>query len=111
MPWNIWAANGVTGAALNYLQAPGVQNGRTEQTVYGGTLSADLGQYGWRLPGARNGIAHDQTTREFASQVTEIGRTIKAGTPAATKAFDEKYGAAQKACEAWLSAEMKKRKS
>jgi hypothetical protein len=53
----------------------------------------------------------DQATREFAGQVTEIGRTIKAGTPAATKAFEEKYGGAQKACEAWVSAELKKRKS
>ena len=57
VPYNIWAVNGVTPAALNYLQVPLVANGRTEQTVYGGTLQADLGQYGWRLPGARNGLA------------------------------------------------------
>jgi len=57
VPWNIWAVNGVNAAALNYLQAPGLKEGRTEQTVYGGTLSADLGAYGWKLPGARNGIA------------------------------------------------------
>jgi hypothetical protein len=53
----------------------------------------------------------DEATREFVSQVTEIGRTIKPGTPAATKAFEEKYGGAQKACEAWFVAETKKRKS
>ena len=53
----------------------------------------------------------DQATREFASQVTEIGRTIKPGTPAATKTFEEKYGGAQKACETWFVAEAKKRKS
>ena len=55
----------------------------------------------------------DQTTREFANQVTEIGRTIKAkvGTPASTKEFEEKYGSTRKACEAWFVTEMKKRKS
>jgi len=53
----------------------------------------------------------DAATREFAGQVTDIGRTIKVGTPAATKAFEEKYGSAQMACEAWLRAELKKRKS
>jgi hypothetical protein len=53
----------------------------------------------------------DQVTREFAGYVTELARTIKAGTPAATTAFNEKYGGAQKACEAWFLTEMKKRKS
>ena len=53
----------------------------------------------------------DQVAREFAGQVTEIGRTIKAGTPAAAKTFEEKYGGAQKACETWFLAETKKRKS
>ena len=53
----------------------------------------------------------DKATREFASQVTEIGRTIKTGTPAAKKTFEEKYGGVQKACETWFLAEAKKRKS
>src|SRR5262249_13648936 len=55
----------------------------------------------------------DQVTREFADQVIAIGRTIKAkaGAPAAAKEFEEKYGSAQKACEALFVAEMKKRKS
>jgi len=57
VPWNIWSVGGVTQAALNYLQTPGVQTGRTEQNIVGGTLQADLGQYGLRLPGAKNGLA------------------------------------------------------
>ena len=54
----------------------------------------------------------DQTARELLDQAIAIRRTIKvkAGTPAATKEFEEKYGSAQKACEAWFLAEMKKRK-
>lgn len=52
----------------------------------------------------------DQVTREFAPQVTEIGRAIKAGTPSAAKEFDAKYGSALKSCESWFAAEIKKRK-
>ena len=56
VPWNIFQLGGVSQAALNYLQTPGFQNGFTEQSVVGGTVSGDLGQYGWRLPWAKDGI-------------------------------------------------------
>ena len=56
VPWNIFALGGVTPAALNYLQTPGLQEGFTEQSVVGGTVSGDLGMYGWRLPWAKDGI-------------------------------------------------------
>ncbi|HEX4523620.1 MAG TPA: TonB-dependent receptor, partial [Casimicrobiaceae bacterium] len=56
VPYNIFALGGVTPAALAYLQTPGLQRGSTEQMVQGGTLSADLGQYGWKLPWAKSGI-------------------------------------------------------
>jgi outer membrane receptor protein involved in Fe transport len=56
VPWNIFALGGVNQAALNYLQTPGLQEGFTEQSVVGGTMSGDLGMYGWRLPWAKDGI-------------------------------------------------------
>lgn len=56
VPWDIWRLGGVTQAALNYLQVDGVQNGRTRQDVQGATLTADLGDYGIRLPAAKNGV-------------------------------------------------------
>jgi iron complex outermembrane recepter protein len=56
VPYNIWALGGVTPAALSYLQTPGFQKGSTSQTVQGGTISGDLGIYGWTLPLAKNGI-------------------------------------------------------
>jgi len=56
VPWDIWRLGGVTQAAVNYMQAPGLQNGRTEQTVLGATLTSDLGKYGVRLPTAKTGV-------------------------------------------------------
>lgn len=57
VPYNLWSLGGVTQAALGYIQIPGFQKGSTEQTVAGGSISADLGSYGMKLPSAKNGIA------------------------------------------------------
>jgi len=56
VPWNIFHLGGVTPAAVNYLAVPGLQKGFTEQSVVGATVSGDLGQYGARLPWAKDGI-------------------------------------------------------
>jgi outer membrane receptor protein involved in Fe transport len=57
VPYNIFATGGVTQGALAYLQTPGFQNGSTEQSVVGLTVTSDLGTaYGWRSPWAKNGI-------------------------------------------------------
>ena len=57
VPWNIWQIGGVNQAALAYLQTPGLQNGETRMHVINGTISADLGQHGIKLPSARDGLA------------------------------------------------------
>jgi len=46
----------VTPAALDYLQVPGLQNGYTSQDVFAYTASSDLGAYGIKMPGAKNGV-------------------------------------------------------
>jgi outer membrane receptor protein involved in Fe transport len=56
VPYNIWALGGVTPGALAYLSTPGFQKGFTEQKIQGGTLSVDLGNYGWKMPSAKNGV-------------------------------------------------------
>jgi iron complex outermembrane receptor protein len=56
VPWDIWHIGGVNQAQLNYLQTPGLQNGETRLHVINGTLSADLGQHGIKMPGARDGL-------------------------------------------------------
>ena len=56
VPYDIWRLGGVTGAALNYLQIPLLANGSTQQQVHGGSVSADLGNYGLKSPWAKDGI-------------------------------------------------------
>lgn len=56
VPYNIWKLGGVTPAALAYIQIPGLQKGGTSQTIQGGNIGADLGNYGWKLPDAKNGV-------------------------------------------------------
>jgi iron complex outermembrane receptor protein len=56
VPYDIWRLGGVTPEALDYLQTPGFQNGLTSQSVIGGSVSSDLGEYGLQSPMANNGI-------------------------------------------------------
>jgi outer membrane receptor protein involved in Fe transport len=56
VPWDIFHTGGVTPAQINYIVTPAFQTGSTERRVYGATLGADLGMYGWRLPWAKDGI-------------------------------------------------------
>jgi len=56
VPYNIFTLGGVTPAAVAYVSVPGFKKGDTVQRVQGGTTSADLGNYGWRLPGSKEGI-------------------------------------------------------
>ena len=57
MPYDVFHIGGVTQAALNYLQTPGMMNGYTAQSVVGVNVSSDLGSaYGWTLPWAKDGI-------------------------------------------------------
>ena len=56
VPWNIWAPNGVTPAALNYLQIPLVQTGETEQRVVSASFTGNLGEYGIKLPTTDTGL-------------------------------------------------------
>jgi iron complex outermembrane receptor protein len=57
VPWDIFHIGGVTQAALNYLQTPGFKSGYTFQNVVGLHVDSDLGEaYGWKLPGAKNGV-------------------------------------------------------
>ena len=61
VPYNIFqrGPNGeslVTDEALNFLQGVGVVDGETEQINFGGTLQADLGDFGIKSPLTDNGI-------------------------------------------------------
>jgi iron complex outermembrane receptor protein len=56
VPYNPWSLGGVTPAQLAYLQTPGSRQGSTQQSIQGASLSADLGDYGMKLPMATNGV-------------------------------------------------------
>ncbi|MGD9264850.1 MAG: TonB-dependent receptor [Lysobacterales bacterium] len=61
VPYNIFqrGPNGeslVTQEALDYIQGIGIVNGATAQYVWGGSIQADLGEYGWQLPSADYGM-------------------------------------------------------
>jgi outer membrane receptor protein involved in Fe transport len=56
VPYNIWSLGKVTPEALKYLQTPGFKRGSTSQSVQGFNLSSDLGEYGLKMPLAKNGV-------------------------------------------------------
>jgi iron complex outermembrane recepter protein len=55
-PYNPFQNGGVTADALNYLQVPGLQQGKIEQEIYAGSVTGDLGAYGVKSPFAQEGI-------------------------------------------------------
>ena len=57
VPWNIFRTGGVTQDALDYIVLPLFARGTTDQFVVSGHLEGDLGEYGWRLPTANEGVA------------------------------------------------------
>jgi outer membrane receptor protein involved in Fe transport len=56
VPYDIWRIGGVSQAALNYLHTPALQTGETQLRQMAATATADLGKYGLKMPGARDGL-------------------------------------------------------
>ena len=56
VPYNPWTVGGVTPEMLAYIQIPGQQFGYTKQQIQSGTIGADLGEYGLRVPTSQNGV-------------------------------------------------------
>ncbi|HET7711339.1 MAG TPA: TonB-dependent receptor [Thermoanaerobaculia bacterium] len=57
VPYNIFKVGGVTKAAVDYISIPLLTNTDLLTEVVAGTLSADLGKMGMRLPSAAEGIS------------------------------------------------------
>jgi len=75
VPWNIWDPNGVTPEALGYVATPGFARGDTTQTVVTAALSSDLGNYGLKLPTAKDGIGI-----AFGAEYRQEGLTFETDT-------------------------------
>lgn len=56
VPYNPWLLGGVTAAQLAYLQTPGFRKGTTNLSLQGASVAVDLGEYGVKLPWAKNGL-------------------------------------------------------
>lgn len=56
VPYNAFRTGGVTQEALDYLQAPGLQQGTIDQEIYNASVNGDLGQYGIKLPSANEPV-------------------------------------------------------
>jgi iron complex outermembrane recepter protein len=56
VPWNIFQPGGVTPAAIAYISVPGEQKGYTQELVWEGDLTGDLGKMGIQLPTAKSGL-------------------------------------------------------
>jgi iron complex outermembrane recepter protein len=56
VPWNIFQLGGVTPAAVKYLEVPGEQKGFTQEDVWEGSVTGDLGKMGVKTPWASSGL-------------------------------------------------------
>jgi iron complex outermembrane receptor protein len=57
VPYNPWGTGaGITPAALNYVTIPTVLTGNTEERIWDGNLTGDLGKYGLKVPGNDSGL-------------------------------------------------------
>lgn len=115
VPWNIFSGTtsvqgnvtqGVTQAALNYLQTPGFQSGSNSEYIVSGTISVDFGRRGIQTPWADSGMQavfgteyrkekivlnHDQEflTGDLAGQGTPFGVPDVKGGYDVKEAFTE----------------------
>jgi outer membrane receptor protein involved in Fe transport len=85
VPWNIFTGTttvqgsttqGVTQAALNYLQTPGFQHGSNTEYVASGTISVDLGRHGVQLPWASSGVQF-VVGGEYRKEQIELQRDVE----------------------------------
>jgi iron complex outermembrane receptor protein len=56
VPYNIFSLGGVTPEALNYVQIPLIDVGEVTERVVQASFTGDLGQYGWKIGSAEDGI-------------------------------------------------------
>jgi outer membrane receptor protein involved in Fe transport len=73
----------VTSDMTDYIHGIGLTNGSTSQTVYGGSLQADLGEYGIQIPSADYGISFlvgfEQRKDTLSSRPDEISQVPGGG--------------------------------
>jgi len=88
VPYNPWKLGGVTAAQLAYLQTPGFRKGTTNLSLQGANVAVDLGEYGVRIPMAKNGIGlsfgverREERLALSTDPATEAGNLSGSGGP------------------------------
>jgi len=56
VPYNVFQTGGVTQAALDYLQTPGLQRGNADESIADANITVDGGEYGVQTPWSDRGI-------------------------------------------------------
>jgi outer membrane receptor protein involved in Fe transport len=56
VPYNVFQTGGVTQAALDYLQTPGLQRGHTNETIANANFTLEGGEYGIQTPWSDRGV-------------------------------------------------------
>ena len=73
----------VTPEATSFIHGIGLTNGSTKQFIYGGSIQADLGEYGWQLPWADYGVSalfgFEQRKDELSARPDEISQIAGGG--------------------------------
>ena len=73
----------VTQEAIDFIHGLGLRNGSTTQTIYGGSIQADLGEYGWQVPTADYGVrflvGFEGRTDELDARPDEISQVPGGG--------------------------------
>ena len=73
----------VTSAMTDFIQGIGLVNGSTSQRIFGGSIQADLGEYGWKVPSADYGVrflaGFETRTDELSSRPDEISQVPGGG--------------------------------
>jgi iron complex outermembrane receptor protein len=76
VPYNIFSLGQVTQAALNYVDIPTLITGSTEERVWDGNITGDLGKYGLKVPGNADGLLIN-----FGSQYRSEGAILTPDAP------------------------------
>ena len=73
----------VTPESTAFIHGIGLTNGSTSQFIYGGSIQADLGEYGWQLPWADYGVSalfgFEQRKDELSARPDEISQVPGGG--------------------------------
>lgn len=100
VPYNIFAAGGVTADQLSYLYTPGTDSGTNSEQIGHADVTSQLGTYGIVSPWANDGAAlnvgveHRLETLDFAPDAAELSGAL-AGYSGASVPIDDKYSVSE----------------